>query len=177
METRMADAHEPARPKVRDILSGDSEGVSASGGMSEKQVAELLAPIGGLSGNLFHAAMKVGEATGKALDIASRKRVDQVFSEPYPYVVRSLGLALASLRYEPTLLFDTPAGSVIETRMPADIFSLGGLLQFEILDEREHVRVLGISEVQGQAFDWGKGKRNLREVIRKTGDYLRMIRR
>lgn len=173
----MAEPNEPVRPRVRDILSGDLEGVVASGGMTEKEVAQLLAPIGGLSGNLFHAAMKVGEATGKALDIASRRSMDQVFPALYPHVVRSLGLALASLQHQPTLLFDTPTGSVIETKMPVDIFSLGGSLQFEIVDEGGQVRVLGRSEVKGQWFDWGKGKRSLWEVIRKTEDYLRIIRR
>lgn len=178
MDTRMAEPNERVRPKVRDILSGDLHDVVASGGMTEKEVAELLAPIaGGLSGNLFHVAMKIGEATGKALDIASRRTIDQVFPAPYPHVVRALGLALASLQYQPTLLLDTQTGSIIETKMPADIFSLGGSLQFEIVDEGGQARVLGTSEVKGQSFDWGKGKRNLREIMRKTEDYLRIIRR
>jgi hypothetical protein len=178
MDTRIAEPDETARPKVRDILSGDLEGVVASGGMTEKEVAELLAPIGGgLSGNLFHVAMKVGEATGRSLNLASRKSVDHLFAAPYPHVVRSLGLALASLRHQPSLLFDTRTGCVIETQMPTDIFSLGGSLQFEIVDEGAQARVLGSSEVRGQLFDWGKGKRNLNEVIRKTEDYLRIIRR
>lgn len=178
MDTKMDEPSELVRPRVRDILAGDLEGVVAAGGMTEKEVAELLAPIaGGLSGNLFQVAMKVGEATGKSLNVASRKSVDQVFSAPYTHVVRSLGLALASLRYQPTLLFDTQRGSVIETQMPTDIFSLGGSLQFEVVDEGGQAHVLAASEVRGQMFDWGKGTRALTEVIRKTEDYLRIIRK
>jgi hypothetical protein len=140
--------------------------------MSEQEVAQLLAPIPGLR-ELFELSMKVGKAVGTAVGIQSGKTVEKVFSYPYPSIVRATALALGSLGQEITALVDTPRGSTIEARLPIDIFSLGGSLLLEIVEEGVlEVRLIGASEIKGQMFDWGKGKRALREVFDKIERYV-----
>jgi len=165
------------RPSIRHILSADAlKKEAVQSGMSEKEVAGLLAPIAGLPSDLFQLSMKVGDALGKTLGIKSVKKVEKIFSYPYASVVRATALALGSLEQQITALFDTPRGSAIEAKLPTDIFSLGGTLFFEIVEESaSRVRVIGSSEIKGQMFDWGKGKRGLQDVLDKIEHYGNLL--
>ena len=161
------------RPSIRDILSPDGLRTEVGkSGMSEKEVAQLLAPIPGLR-ELFELSMKVGKGVGTALGISRKSGKTKVFASPYPSIVRATALALGSLGQEITALFDTPRGSTIEARLPIDIFSFGGSLLLEIVEEGvSEVCIIGSSEIKGQMFDWGKGKRALREVFDKIERYV-----
>jgi hypothetical protein len=165
------------RLSIRDILAADAPKMEAvKSGMSEKEVADLLAPIAGLSTALLQLSFKTGEALGETLGIKSGKKVEKVFSYPYVSVVRALVLALGSLKHQITALFDTPRGCAIEAKLPTDIFSLGGSLFFEIVEEgTSQVRIIGSSEIRGQMFDWGKGKRALRGVFDKIEHYSNLL--
>lgn len=165
------------RPKLKDILASDElKGLGADAGMSEADIAKVLGPLGGLSSGVFQMTMKAGEAIGQSLGLKSSKQQEQTFALPYTTVVRALVLALASLRYGIATLFDTPKGAYIEAQMPKDFFSLGGAMQFDVIEEREgSIRVVAVTEIKGQMFDWGKGKRALRDVLGKTEQFARRL--
>jgi hypothetical protein len=165
------------RASVRDILAVDDLKANIGQGMSEKDIANLLAPLIDLPGGLFLVSMKAGYALAKELNIKNNQRVEKIFPYSYPYVVRAVVLALGSLKREIITLIDTPKGSAIEAQLPNDIWSLGGSILFEIVDENSsQVRVIGASEIQ-QKFDWGKGKRSLNEVFNKVEQYLVLLTR
>lgn len=176
-DTLMSSTEPQKRPSIRDILAADaSKNQAGKSGMSEKEVSDLLAPIAGLSSDLFQLSMKAGEALGKTLGIKSGKKVEKLFSYPYASVVRATVLALGSLEHQITAFFDTPRGSAIEAKLPTDVFSLGGSLFFEIVEESaSQIRIIGSSEIKGQMFDWGKGKRTLRDVLEKIEHYSNLL--
>lgn len=165
----MSDASkEEARPRLKDILAGD-DWKTATAGLSEGDIAKVLGPIAGLSGGLFHVTMKAGEAIGQGLGLKSTKQEERSFSYPYPLLVRSLILALANQRQEVRTMLDTPRGAFVEADLPKDFFSLGGTLQFDIIEESPLLcRVIAATEIKGQMFDWGKGKRVMNAVLSKT---------
>ncbi len=165
------------RPSVREIFSREGlEGEGAKPGATDEDIAKSLAPITGMPAEMFNLAMKAGEALGKSLHIKSKKQVEKSYTYAYADVVRAVALVLASLNRDLAAIFDTKRGSVIEARLPKDIFSLGGTLRFEIIDNGpSQVRIIGSSEISGQMFDWGKGKRALNEVFDKVEQYLRMM--
>ncbi|MGH8427640.1 MAG: hypothetical protein ACRES7_06630 [Gammaproteobacteria bacterium] len=165
------------RPSVKEILTADASSAGAvKSSASGKDVADLLAPLGGLSGGQLELAMKAGEALGKTLGFESSKSVERIFPFSYRVAVRSAAFALRSLGQEITAVFDTPRGAVLETKLPTDIFSLGGTLSLEIVEEDStQVRITGSSEIKGQKFDWGKGKRSLRDVFDEIEHYGRLL--
>ncbi len=60
--------------------------------------------------------------------------------------------------------------------MSTDIWSYGGMLTIEFSDESpSRIVVSGESEIRGQMFDWGKGKRALEEIFSETGRYLQRL--
>jgi hypothetical protein len=165
------------RPKLKDILASDDlKATAGDAGMSEQDIAKVLGPLSGLPDGLFHMTLKVGEALGQSLGLRSRKTHEQSFAQPYAAVVRALVLTLLGLRYGVTTLFDTPNGAYIEAKLPKDIFSLGGTLQFDIVEQAERqIQVIGASEIKGQMFDWGKGNRALKDVLAKTEQFARRL--
>lgn len=165
------------RPTVREILASQfiQEG-GGKAGMSEKDVADILAPLGGLEGGVLFAGMKIGESVGKGLGLKSAKSLERVFPYPYPKVVLALFLALKHLEREVAAAYDTKTGCAIEAKLPVDWFSLGGQLTFDVTDEEAAgTRVAAASEVRGQLFDWGKGKRALAEILDQADGYLRRL--
>jgi hypothetical protein len=59
--------------------------------------------------------------------------------------------------------------------MSMDIWSYGGMLTIEFIDESpSRIVVSGESEIQAM-FDWGKGKRALEEIFIATGRYLQRL--
>jgi hypothetical protein len=173
----MSPTNSKKRPSIQEILTTANLKADVSGSeMSESDIAGLLAPISGLSKNLFLLSMKAGNALGKTLNIKSSKKIETEFPYSYPSVVRALVIALGSLQNEIVALFDTPKGAFIEAKLPTDLFSLGGSLTFEIIDQAPtRVRILGASEIKGQRFDWGKGKRSLQQIFEKTHKYVTLL--
>lgn len=165
------------RPSIRDILAGQNI-QGGTGGMTDREVADLLAPFSSLSGDAFYASMKAGQALGTRLGIKSNKHVERGFPVSYPTTVLALVLALRRLNREITALFDTSRGGVIEARMPTDMFSLGGSLSFEIIDAGPpQTLVQGVAEIKGQIFDWGKSVRALNETFDTATEYARRMTR
>jgi pSer/pThr/pTyr-binding forkhead associated (FHA) protein len=165
------------RPSIREIVSGQANYTPAAG-MSEKEMADLLDQLAKLSSGNSYLAMKAGEALGKAMGIKSTKQLHKIFSTPYQYasVVLACVLALRHLQYEIVSLYDTPRGSIIELKMSTDIWSFGGMLTIEFIDEGPSgIVVNGESEIKGQMFDWGKGKRTLEEIFSATERYLKRL--
>jgi len=165
------------RPAIREIVSGQASYTPAAG-ISEKEMADLLAPLANLSSGNFYLAMKAGEALGKAMGIKSTRQLQKIFPARYQYtsVVLACVLALRHLQDEIVSLYDTPRGSIIELKMPTDLWSFGGMLTIEFIDEGPSgIVVNGESEIKGQVFDWGKGKRTLEEIFRATERYLKRL--
>ena len=170
-------AQAPQRPSIREIVSGQANYTPAAG-MSEKELADLLAPLAKLSSGNYYLAMKAGEALGRAMGIKSTKQLQRRFPPHYQYtsVVLACILALRHLQNEIVSMYDTPRGSVIELKMATDIWSVSGMLTIEFIDESPSgIVVNGESEIRGQMFDWGKGKRSIEEIFNETGQYLRRL--
>ena len=153
-----------SRPSIQEILTGlNLRNNLQKSGMSERDVAGFLSTFAGIPSDLFFGSMKVGETIGRTLNIKSSKKVEKIFPYNYINVVFFLVLSLQSLEMELIALHDTHRGAFIETKLPIDIFSLGGSLVFEVIEEApSRILVIGISEIRGQMFDWGKGKRSLK---------------
>jgi hypothetical protein len=166
----------PQRPAIKDILAGDPTAGDGKGGTTEKQVADLLAPLAGVSGGLLLISMKAGEALGGKFNLKTAKTTEHLFRQGYVPVVRAMALALGSLKNEITAAFDTPAGAVVEARMNADFLSLGGLMLFQIQEiSPVDVKVIAQAEIKGQMFDWGKSERALKQVIDKANHFLSFL--
>jgi hypothetical protein len=165
------------RPKIRDILTREElEGLAHDAGMSDADLAKMLGPLTGLAGGALQMAMSAGDAfwSGRGLKTVKSARLELAAS--YPVAVRSLVFALTSLEREITAAFDTAAGAYIETDLPSDVFSRGGTLQFDVIERgAATVELVGASEIKGQIFDWGKGKRALNDVFEKTGAFARRL--
>lgn len=164
------------RPAIKDIISGQAS-IHVSG-MSERELADLLAPISGVSGGTFYGSMKVAQTLGTAMGIKNTKKIEKSYPHPYQYATIVLGYFFAMRRMELEIiaLYDTPHGSVMEAKMPTDIFSPGGSLSFETRDESpSRIVVIGESEVKGQMYDWGKGMRTLRNVCDSAEQYIRRM--
>lgn len=165
----------PPRPSIKEILAADPR-AGGGPGMTEKQIADLLAPAAGMSGGLLLMSMKAGEALGEKLNFKCAKTKEQLFNQGYEPVVRALALALGSLKYELTAAFDTPMGAVLEAKMNADFFSLGGVMLFQVHEiSPVHTKVIGQAEIKGQLFDWGKMKRAMKQVLEKTSHFLGLL--
>lgn len=165
------------RPSIRDIVAGQAN-YSPAGGMSEKDIADLLAPLAKLSSGNYYLAMKAGEALGKAMGIKSTRQLQKIFLAPYQYtdVVLACVLAVRHLQREIVSLYDTPGGSIIELKTPTDLLSYGAMLTIEFSDESpSRIVVSAESEIRGQMFDWGKGKRVLEEIFNETARYLHRL--
>jgi hypothetical protein len=144
--------------------------------MSEKSIADVLSSLVDESKEAFLLHMKTGEALGKALKFKSKKTVERTFDYEYAKVARALAISLGSLNPQFGVVFDTPTGAVIETRLPKDFFSLGGTVMLQLVEEDpSRVKIIGTSEIKGQLFDWGKGKRALNDIFDKTEQFLQML--
>ena len=167
----------PQRPSIREIVSGQANYTPAAG-MSEKELADLLAPLAKLSSGNYYLAMKAGEALGRVMGVKSTKQLQKRFPPQYQYasVVLACILALRHLQNEIVSLYDTPRGSVVELKMATDLWSFGGMLTIEFIDESPSgIVVNGESEIRGQMFDWGKGKRSIEEIFNETERYLHRL--
>lgn len=109
------------------------------------------------------------------MGIKNNKKFETSYSAPYHYatVVLAYFLALRQAELEIIALYDTSQGSAIEAKLSTDIFSLGGSLAFEFVDESSSmIRVQGSTEIKGQMFDWGKGKRTLLKICESAEQYM-----
>jgi hypothetical protein len=144
--------------------------------MSEREVADLLASMAGVSGSMLYVGMKAGHSLGSALGLKSRKRRERRFFVPYVPTVLAVVLAVHHESLKLTALSDTERGSALEAELPNDMYSLGGSFTCEILDEGpEQTLVRAATQIEGQVFDWGKGRRTLAAVAESTADFLRHL--
>ena len=165
------------RPKIRDILAMDGmEGGDGESGMSEEVLAKIMGSVTGLPAPIAQMTLSVGDALGKSLGLKSNAAVTRSYSGSYTAVVRGLLLSLHATKHTLAAAFDTPQGAYVEAQLSRDFFSLGGTVQFDIAeDSAGAVTIAGQSEIKGQKFDWGKGKRALEEVLDKAEDFARRL--
>lgn len=161
------------RPRIREILRPEElKGMASDAGMPPDQIAKLLAPLSGLPSGALHVSMEAGNALGRSLGFKSSKSAETMFESDYPAAVRALVFALTGHKYALTTAFDTPHGAYFEAQLPGDLFAPGGTLQLDLAEaDTGWIRLAGTSEVRGQLFDWGKGKRALNDVLSKTRDF------
>lgn len=164
------------RPSIQEIIAGQHLADSSGRSISERDLANLMAPLAGLSGGAEYIAMKAGQSLGNALGMKVSKQEERTYPTPYAPTVLALVLALRRADRQFTALYDTAHGSAVEARLPTDLFSFGGTLTCEILESGPSQTVVrAASEIKGQKFDWGKGSRALRDVLDATADYLRRM--
>lgn len=155
-----------------DVNVSDESG----GGTSEKDIAEALGAAYGLPASVAQALLSAGDALGRSLGLESHSQIERRYSLPYVPVVRGLLLGLRALSYEVAAIFDRPRGAFVEARLPTDFFSMGGIIQFDVIDQPDGtVTIAGQSEIKGQKFDWGKGKRALNDAFDKTDQFARLL--
>ena len=88
-------------------------------------------------------------------------------------IVLAFVLAFRHLEREIVAYYDTAHGSVIEVKLPVDVLAYAGTLSIEFIDESpSRILINGATEIAGQMFDWGKGKRALEEVFETAAHYL-----
>src|SRR5262249_14700187 len=82
------------RPSIHAIVAGQEVRRGPGTQMSEREVADLLAPLVGLLGGAFYRALKSGQAHGNELRLKSVKHLEDTFAAPYAETVLALVLAL-----------------------------------------------------------------------------------
>lgn len=165
------------RPKIRALLTAEElEGMAEEAGMSAEGIAKALAPLSGLPGGALHLAMEAGESLYVSMGLKTGKTAELSLASSYGSAVRGLVFALTSLGHDITAAFDTPSGAFFEATLPRDFLSRPGTLQFDVVDAGPNAaRISGASEIKGQIYDWGKGKRALAEVFAKTEAFARRL--
>jgi hypothetical protein len=165
------------RPRIRDILTREElEGLAHDAGMSDADLGKMLGPLSGLGSGALQVVMSASDAfwSGRGLKAVKAERLELAAS--YAVAIRSLVFALTGLGREIRTAFDTEEGAYFETDLPGDIFSRGGTLQFDVIERGGGaVELRGASEIKGQIYDWGKGKRALAEVFEKTQGFARRL--
>lgn len=165
------------RPKIREILTGDDlKGLAHDAGLSDGDIAGLLGSLSAVPGGVMQMAVSAGEAFWVARGIKTVKSARAELAVPYPVAVRALVFALTGLGRQIRTAFDTPQGAYFETDLARDLLSRGGTLQFDLIERAPGaIEIAGASEIKGQIYDWGKGKRALAEVMAKMETFARRL--
>jgi hypothetical protein len=165
------------RPTIRDIIAMDwGDPTSNNDGISEGELAKMMGSVAGMGAVFGRITLAFGDAVGRSMGLKSSTRIERSCHVPYVAAVRSLLLALRAMRHGLAAAVDTPRGSFVEARLPTDMFSVGGTVQFEIVEgEDGSVTLSAQSDIKGQKYDWGKGKRTLNEVLDKAEDFARRL--
>jgi hypothetical protein len=106
----------------------------------------------------------------------SFKSVEKIYPNEYASVATCLAIALWNLKRELIALYNMPQGAVIEAKLAFDFWSWPGRLRFGIFDQAGSItRLIATSEVKGQLYDWGKGRRALEQAFGETEGLLRIL--
>ncbi|MEO3414780.1 hypothetical protein AAFO92_09005 [Roseovarius sp. CAU 1744] len=163
----MSDSGKSDRISVQDILA--EQGIrtaSAASGDSKSTITTGLAGGADMSKGDFLGVVLVGEQLGKGLGLSSKKEVTRHFRDPYDIVLKAMVLAMSAGDTGLTAATDTRRGAILMGGMPSDILSTGGRVEFDVVDlGQDGTEVIGASEIKGQMFAWGKGKRTLNGVL------------
>ena len=151
--------------------------MAREGGLSEEAIAKVMGPLlGGISGSAAQIAMVAGESLYVSMGLKTSKTAELSLAASYGAAVRGLVFALTSLGHDIITAFDTPAGAYFEAELPRDFLSRPGTLQFDVTEQGPNaVLIAAASEVKGQVYDWGKGKRALAAVLEKTEAFARRL--
>lgn len=164
------------RASVQDILA--QHGIRTSSGKSGDSTSTITTGRAGaadMGKSDFLGAVLVGEQLGKSMGLSSKKEVTRHFCDPYDIVLKAMVMAMTTGDTGLTAATDTRRGAILMGNMPKDILSLGGKVEFEVIDLGENgTEVIGASEIKGQMFAWGKSKRMLNAVLNEAE---RMARR
>ena len=163
----MSSAETNQRASVQEILA--EQGIrtkDGASGDSKSTITTGLAGGAGMDKSDFLGAVLVGEQLGKSLGLSSKKEVSRRFRDPYEIVLKAMVMAMTAGDTGLTAATDTRRGAILMGGMPSDILSLGGRVEFDVMDLGEDgAEVIGASEIKGQMFAWGKGKRALNGVL------------
>ncbi len=155
------------RASVQDILA--QQGIRTSPGKSGDSTSTITTGLAGaadMDKSDFLGAVLVGEQLGKTMGLSSKKEVTRHFRDPYDIVLKAMVMAMTTGDTGLTAATDTRRGAILMGNMPKDILSLGGKVEFDVMDLGEDgTEVIGASEIKGQMFAWGKGKRTLNGVL------------
>lgn len=160
------------RQLIKDILAlgGLAEKVG-TGEAPKKTLGKLMGAVSDMSAASVQFAL-LGDALGRSLGWKTGKSKTDVFVAPYAIVALGLFLAFDSLNYPLATLFDTPTGAFVEARLPIDLFSMGGVLKFDLFDEgAAQVRIVGTTKIEGATFDLGKSKRAPNDIFARTQEF------
>lgn len=165
------------RPTIHAIMAMDDTDVGAGdASLSDADLAKVMGAASGLPAPVAQVMLSASDALGKSIGLKSSAAVTRNFAMPYTPAVRGLLLALRATGHGITAAFDTPHGAYVEAGLPRDFLSLGGTVQFDIAEDADRsVTMSGQSEISGQKFDWGKGKRALNEALDKADQFARRL--
>lgn len=156
-----------SRLSVRDVLA--EQGITArtdARGTSKSDLALGLGAAANMKKSVFMGAMSLGSGLGQSLGVSDRKEVSRRFRDPYDVVLRATVMAISASKLGFSSATDTRRGAIIMAEMPSDIFSLGGQVEFDVVDEGDAgTTVEGAAKITGQMFAWGKGKRTLNAIL------------
>jgi hypothetical protein len=126
------------RPTIRDIIAMDwGDPNSNNDGISEGELAKMMGSVAGMGAVFGRITLAFGDALGKSMGLKSSTRIERSYHMPYVTIVRSLLLALRAMRHGLAAAVDTPSGAFVEARLPTDMFSVGGTVQFKIEPPRD----------------------------------------
>jgi hypothetical protein len=143
---------------------------------SVDDVAKQLAPLSGTE-TLFGPLMKAAFAFWKRAGVKSEGKQAVTFAASYEKVVASLAMALQREQYVIRQCLDTETGCYIEVTLPKDMFSLGGIVTFDVSPlTPQSIQVKAAFVIPGQMQAWGKGRDTINTVFAAIPDYLRRVK-
>jgi hypothetical protein len=161
------------RNSIQKIIAGQN--YSSVSGQSEAEIVKSLSSLLPLPEAMFMTTVKLGQTLGTMLGLKSRQQCEKSYSCSYDKAVLSYFLATKQMELNIQTLYDTQKGSILEIKLPTDVFSFGGQLKIVINEEPQHIRVQATTEIKGQMFDWGKGSRILKELCTGADQYIEVI--
>lgn len=162
------------RPGIRAVLT---EGVALEmlqqAGLSQQDVQSFTEAIASLS---YMRTARPDDVLGiYGGGWRSFTSLEKTYRYDYTSVALCLVLALRRSRRKLLALYDAPQGALIEAKLSFDFWSWPGRLRFGIFDQGESIRLVATSEINGQVFDWGKGRRALEHVFREAERLLKVL--
>lgn len=126
--------------------------------------------------NLIGPVMSVSDSLWKSVGIKNQTRITQKFATDYEKGVVALIDAIINHDNLIATLLDTAGGCFMRATLPVDVLSLGGTLAFQVIEASENeIEVIAASEVRGQLFDFGKGKRAIEQIFSRTSENLEIL--
>lgn len=163
------------RPTIEVLLTEESRLAALQGsGLSQRDSVDFQRIIASLPCTwITDPEDKLGVYRG---GWRSFKSVEKIYPNKYTSVATCLAIALWNSKRELIALYNMPQGAVIEAKLAFDFWSWPGRLRFGIFDQAGSItRLMATSEVKGQLYDWGKGRRALEQTFGEIERLLRIL--